>query len=66
LLFIAVLEALSLHFREGLPWELLYADDLVLLAESEEKLIEKFRHWKDGMKAKGLGVNIEKTQAQDV
>jgi hypothetical protein len=62
LLFIAVLEALSLHFRVGLPWELLYADDLVLLAESEEALVEKFRHWKDGMEAKELRVNMEKTK----
>ena len=32
LLFIIVLEALSREFREGLPMELLYADDLVLIA----------------------------------
>ena len=32
-LFITVLEALSREFREGLPMELLYADDLVLMAE---------------------------------
>src|SRR5260221_5452632 len=38
LLFIIVLETLSKEFREGLPWELLYADDLALIAESEEKL----------------------------
>ena len=31
LLFIIVLEALSREFRTGLPWELLYADDLVLM-----------------------------------
>src|SRR5664279_2225683 len=36
LLFIIVLEALSREFREGLPMELLYADDLVLLADSME------------------------------
>ena len=35
LLFIIVLEALSREFREGLPMELLYADDLVLVAETE-------------------------------
>ena len=29
LLFVIVLEALSLEFRTGCPWELLYADDLV-------------------------------------
>ena len=41
LLFIIVLEALSNTFKVGLPWELLYADDLALIAESEEKLLEK-------------------------
>ena len=41
LLFIIVLEALSQNFREGLPMELLYADDLVLMAETEEQLVEK-------------------------
>ena len=29
------------EFREGLPMELLYADDLVLVAETEELLMEK-------------------------
>ena len=33
LLFIIVLEALSREFREGLPMELLYANDLVLITE---------------------------------
>ena len=62
LLFIIVLEALSREFREGLPMELLYADDLVLMAESEELLLEKLRKWKNGMEAKGLRVNAGKTK----
>ena len=33
LLFIFVLEAMSGEFREGLPMEFLYADDLVLMTE---------------------------------
>ena len=48
LLFIIVLEALSKEFRGGLPWELLYADDLALLAESKAELIEKIKRWKEG------------------
>ena len=36
LLFIIVLEALSREFRTGLPWELLYADNLRLMADSIE------------------------------
>jgi hypothetical protein len=35
------MEALSRGFRVGLPWELLYADDLVLMADSEDKLMKK-------------------------
>ena len=48
------LEALFRVFREGLPMELLYADDLVLTADLEELLMEKLRTWKNGMEAKGL------------
>ena len=39
LLFIIVLEALSREFRTGCPWELLYADDLMISAESMEELL---------------------------
>jgi hypothetical protein len=61
-LFIIVLEALSRKFRGGLPYELLYADDLVLMAESQQLLLEKFVRWKEGMEAKGLRVNMGKTK----
>ena len=62
LLFIIVMEALSRNFRGGLPMELLYADDLVLMAESEELLVEKIRKWKAGMEDRGLRVNMGKTK----
>ena len=56
------MEALSRHFKNGLPWELLYADDLVLLAESSEILMEQIKIWKEGLESKGLKVNIRKTK----
>jgi hypothetical protein len=62
LLFVIVLEALSREFRDGLPLELLYADDLVLMAETEELLMEKLMKWKVGMESKGLRVNVGKTK----
>ena len=34
-----VIEAISREFRVALPWELLYADDLAVIAETEEELI---------------------------
>ena len=39
LLFLIVIEAISREFRVALPWELLYADDLVVIAETEGDLI---------------------------
>ena len=62
LLFTIVLEALSRHFRKGLPWELFYADDLVLLAESRDILMEKIKILKEGLESKGFKANIWKTK----
>ena len=61
-MFTIVLEVFSRHFRNGLPWELLYADDFLLLEESREIVIEKMKSWKEGLENKGLKVNIGKTK----
>ena len=65
LLFIIVMEVLSQNVKEGLPWELLYADDLVLIAESIDELREKMKAWKECMESKGLKVNIAKTKVME-
>jgi hypothetical protein len=62
LLFIMVMEAITKYTREGLPWELLYADDLVLITESQEELIDRLRNWKQCLEKKGLKVNVAKTK----
>jgi Reverse transcriptase (RNA-dependent DNA polymerase) len=45
-----------------MPWELLYADDLVLWAESEEELRVMIVRQKSDIESKGLRVNLEKTK----
>ena len=62
LLFIIVLEALSREFRSGVPWEDLYSDDLVIIAESLEECVRRLLTWKEAMKKKGLRVNAGKTK----
>ena len=62
LLFIIVLEALSLEFRCGVPWEDPYADDFVIIAESLEEYVRRFLTWKEAMEEKGLRVNAGKTK----
>ena len=62
LLFAIVMEALSREFRISCPWELLYADDLVISADSIEELLQRFQLWKENLALKGLKVNMKKTK----
>ena len=50
LLFISVLEALRREFCSGVPWEdLLYTNELVIIAESLEERVRKILTWKEAM-----------------
>jgi len=57
LLFVIVTEALSKEFRVALPWEFLYEDDLVVIAETEDDLIKRLNEWKDNVENRGMRVN---------
>jgi len=46
----------------ALPWELLYADDLVVIAETEEDLIKRLNEWKYNVENRGIRVNMNKTE----
>ena len=43
--FMIVMEAISREFRVALPWELLYADDLAVIAETEDVLRKDDDDW---------------------
>ena len=51
------MEAISREFRVALPWNLLYADDLVVIAETEDGLIKRLNVEKRVMR-----VNMNKTK----
>ena len=57
-----VLEALSMKLRTGCPWEILYADDLMVNAQSMDELLVKLRTWRSEMEKKVLRVNMSKTK----
>jgi len=61
LLFVIVMEALSREFTVALLWELLYAADLVVIAETEDDLIKRLNEWKDYVETRGMRVNMNKT-----
>ena len=56
LLFISVLDTLSREFRSVVLWKYLYADDLVIIADSLEECVRRIdmerRHGKEGVESK--------------
>jgi len=62
LLYVIVMEALSREFRVALPWELLYADDLVVIAENEDDLIKRLNEWKNNVENRDMRVDMNKTK----
>ena len=48
-LLVLVLDTISCELRQGIPWELLFADDLVVMGETEEEMQEKWVKWQEGM-----------------
>ena len=62
LLFNLVMEEATKEHRRGVPWDMLYADDLVLTVESKEEVQEQFNRWMSAMESEGLKVNLGKTK----
>jgi len=60
------MEAISREFRVALPCEVLYADDLAMIAETEEELIKRLNEWKDNVESKGMRVNMNKNKVENV
>ena len=64
LLFAAVMDVVSSDARSGLPSELLYADDLVIMAPTMEQLGRRVADWRASLLAKGLKVNAGKFKSR--
>ena len=56
------MDAVSSEARSGLPSELLYADDLVLMAPTMEQPGRRVAEWRASLLDKGLKVNAGKSK----
>src|SRR3989441_1602792 len=65
ILFNIAMQAIADNFKKGLPWDLLYADDLVLLAESKAELEKRLLVWIMRLKEEGRMANIGKTKVMN-
>lgn len=62
LLFIIVLDNLSRKCRNSLSWEMLYANDLIIMTRSLEELEATYAAQKNCMESRGLRVNLRETE----
>ena len=62
LLFSAVMDVVSRETRSGLTSELLYADDLVIMAPTMEQIGRRVADWRASLLGKGLKVNTGKSK----
>ena len=62
LLFAIVMEAVSRECCIGCPWELLYADDLIIMSNNLEDLQIQLQAWRTSLDTWGLRANVGKTK----
>jgi len=62
LLFIIVMDAVSEAIKREVPWDMLYADDLIVAEDSPASLQTRFTSWQGALESKGLKINAGKTE----
>ena len=61
-LFVVVLDTLTEQIGMQGIWEILYVDDLVIMAKTKEDLQRRIFEWLNSMERGGLKVNVDKTE----
>ncbi|ETN85809.1 reverse transcriptase [Necator americanus] len=62
LLFILCMDTITKEIQKQHPWTLLFADDVMLAAESRDDLQKQVQSWKDQLQQYGLRLNTSKTE----
>lgn len=62
LLFNNVMNHLTKHCQKSLPWNVLYADDVVLISDDVDDLQQNFNHWVEALENNGLKISRKKTE----
>ncbi|KAE8733165.1 Malonyl-CoA decarboxylase family protein isoform 2 [Hibiscus syriacus] len=61
-IFALIMDDIYCATPDGVPWCMLFADDIVLVAETKTDLNSRLATWKTALEEKGLRINIEKTE----
>ncbi|KAM1766551.1 hypothetical protein ACFX12_044752 [Malus domestica] len=61
-LFALVMDELTGHIQGDIPWCMLFADDVVLIDETQEGVNAKLNLWREVLESKGLRLSRSKTE----
>ncbi|KAK3527836.1 hypothetical protein QTP86_006924 [Hemibagrus guttatus] len=61
-LFAMVMDQLSEEVRQGSPWTMMFADDIVICSESREQVEENLERWRFALERRGMKVTRSKTE----
>ena len=64
-LFALIMDELTAHFQEEVPWCILFVDDIVLVDESRDGLDAKLERQKEALESKGFKISCTKTEYMD-
>ncbi|KAL0831522.1 hypothetical protein ABMA28_002316 [Loxostege sticticalis] len=62
LLFNIVMNYLTATIQKPVPWNMLYADDVVLLSDSKQDIQENLEQWRRALESGGLRISRSKTE----
>jgi hypothetical protein len=54
------MDAVSESVRREVPWDMFYADDLTVAADTAQILRTRFLKWPEAIESKGLKINTSK------
>ncbi|XP_071694385.1 secreted RxLR effector protein 78-like [Rutidosis leptorrhynchoides] len=61
-LFALVLDDLSQRIQGSIPWCLIFADDIVLVSESQDELNRRLEQWRNALEQNGLRISRLKSE----
>ena len=61
-LFAIIMDKLTEDIRKDAPWDMLFADDIVLSSQSHRELEHDLEIWRNALERRGLKVSQSKTK----
>ena len=61
-LFALIMDELTRHMKDEVPWCMLFADDIVLIAETKVEVNVKLELWREALESKGLEISRNKIE----